>query len=774
MSYGSGSEPAPEPESAGESATGYLGAAPALGRFRVVALIGLLVLTWSYVGVLWSVTQVVGGTAPLVPVVVGAGLLAALAARYLRPRWAVLLAVAAVVGGYVYYLLAVPGGVALLLDRTAKLVSDAVALLTGLRIVQVTRVDLWALGFVPGPVFLSWYLALRERYLAGALVGGTTLFVLVLTNDAGALVTLTGVLGGVAAVGFGELDRRDGTLPQAETLVVLVALVAVLAPLVSVVPGSPVDPLRLNLGGPDTVEGTFVGSPGEMQVVGAIELSAEQRFRVTADEPRYWRTGVYDRFTGGSWVRTGQATRYEEGGLPAAGGPRAELVQTYEVVSDDEVRTMPAVNQPVEVIGEASAVAAVTRQGTLQPRTAFIEGDAYRVRSQVPDATPDQLRRAGTDYPDGLAEQYTQLPSSTSAEFRAVTANVTEGADTPYDAAERVESYLEDTKEYSTDIRRPGGNIANNFLLEMDAGYCTYFATTMVAMLRSEGIPARVATGYTPGERVGDDEYLVRGLDSHVWVEVYFPDQGWVRFDPTPAEPRQQVESAALQRATGGDGGGDGGDGDGGDGGGDGGDGRRTLEPPTTTTTTANNTTTRDDGPLTLDPGSSGRTVTTEGTPGTGGGADPGGGDGGPSGGGEGGGVPLPVPSREQAAFGAVAILGLAAGAHRAGVGDGVVRAVRLRYQPDAEPATEVERAVERLELLLAERYRPRETGETRRAYLADLTERGVDERAVRVFEVHERARHAGTVDRETADEAVGLVDDLVGEQTTLLGRFRG
>ena len=769
MSYDASPRPVPGTDGDADAGTGgYLGNARSVGRFRVVALLGMLVVTWSYVGVLWSVTQVVGGTAPLVPVVVVSGLLAAVAARYLRPRWAVGLAGVALVGGYVYYLLAVPGGVALLFDRTAKLVSDAVALLTGLRVVQVTRVDLWALGFVPGPVFLSWYLALRERYLAGALVGGATLFVLVLTNDAGALVTLAGVLGGVAAVGFGELDRRDGTLPQAETLVMLVALVAVLAPLVSVVPGSPVDPLRLDLGGPDTVEGTFVGSPGEMQVVGAIELSAEQRYRVTADEPRYWRTGVYDRFTGGSWVRTGQATRYEEADLPEPPGPRKELVQTYEVVSDDELRTMPAVNQPVEVIGEASSIAAVAPQRTLQPRTTLIEGDAYRVRSQVPDATPDQLRRAGTDYPEDLLEQYTQLPSSTSGEFRAVTANVTEGADAPYDVAVQVETYLERTKEYDTDIRRPNGNIANNFLLEMDAGYCTYFATTMVAMLRSEGVPARVATGYTPGESVGENEYLVRGLDSHVWVEVYFPDQGWVRFDPTPAEPRQDREAAALREGTGGDGGGGGGDG-GGDGG-DGGDGRRTLAPPTTTV----NDTTDDDGPLTLDPGNSGRTVTTDQSGTTSDGADPssGGGPGDRNGGG-GGGIPLPTPSREQAAIGVIGMLGLAAGAHRAGVGEGVARAVRLRYQPDADPTTDVERAVGRLELLLAERYRPRETGETRRAYRDDLEDRGLDERAARVFAIHERARHAGTVDRETADEAVDLVDDLVGEQTTLLGRFR-
>jgi transglutaminase-like putative cysteine protease len=519
-----------------------------------------------------------------------------------------------------------------------------------------------------------------------------------------------------------------------------------------------VDPLQLNLGGPTTVEGTFVGSPGEMQVLGAIELSADVRFAVESEEPRYWRTGAYDRFTGDSWVRTGQTGAYTgPESLPDPPGPRREVVQTYEVRS--KLGTMPAAGQPVEVVGEAGSIAEVTRQGTLLPSQSFIEGDRYRVRSQVSDATDEQLRRAGTDYPDGLPAAYTQLPDSTADELRAVAANVTSDAGTPYEAARAVERYLERTKSYSTDIRRPNGNIANAFLLRMDEGYCTYFATTMVAMLRAEGVPARVAVGYTPGQNVGGDEYVVRGLNSHVWVEVYFPDNGWVRFDPTPAGPREALETETIRS---------GGDGEGGGTGGGGGSG-----PTLTPTVTPTETTTVDPGDAREAPGGSDGPV-----PGLGpveqpdapnGSADLGGDQagGGPS-------VPLPVPSREQAALGAMAMLGLAAGAHRVGLGERVSRAVRLRYQPSGEPAADVERAVRRMELLLAKRHRPRRAGETRREYVGDLKTRGVDPRVVEVAEIHERARHAGSVDRESADRAVDLVDAMVGETTPVVGRFRG
>ena len=67
----------------------------------------------------------------------------------------------------------------------------------------------------------------------------------------------------------------------------------------------------------------------------------------------------------------------------------------------------------------------------------------------------------------------------------------------------------------------------------MKRGYCMYYATAMVMLLRHEGIPARFVEGFLPGERVGMQE-TVRTQNAHAWVEVYFPRFGWVTFDPTP------------------------------------------------------------------------------------------------------------------------------------------------------------------------------------------------------------------------------------------------
>jgi transglutaminase-like putative cysteine protease len=73
------------------------------------------------------------------------------------------------------------------------------------------------------------------------------------------------------------------------------------------------------------------------------------------------------------------------------------------------------------------------------------------------------------------------------------------------------------------------------FLLRKKAGYCEYFATSAVLLLRLQGIPARYVKGVTvrPESRVGD-HYVVRESDAHAWVEAYLPGTGWVEADPTP------------------------------------------------------------------------------------------------------------------------------------------------------------------------------------------------------------------------------------------------
>jgi predicted nucleic acid-binding protein len=274
-------------------------------------------------------------------------------------------------------------------------------------------------------------------------------------------------------------------------------------------------------------------------------------------------------------------------------------------------------------------------------------------------------------------------------------------------------------------------------------------------------VPARLAVGYTPGEQVSDGEYVVRGLDSHAWVEVYFPDVGWVRFDPTPAGPRSTAEQTRLTEA------------------------RQNDEPGVDTnetrpeagegpdvttpfgtanaTSLVNNSSRNESLRGNLEgPSSVGSTPSAA--------LDPGAGSDDTD---DGFGLPE-LPSRETLGLGLVAFAGLVAGARRTGLTAWLRRELRLRYQrPTADPDADIERAFGRLERVLGRRYRPRRPTETPRAYVAALS-RGhdLDGRVDRVAALHERARYGAGVSRAEADAAVDLVDELVWESTPVVGEY--
>ncbi|WP_318568213.1 transglutaminase TgpA family protein [Salinigranum marinum] len=721
--------------------------------FRGPALVGVLVLTGSYLSVLAHVTNVVGGSRVFVPLVVGTFLLATALGHFLRIRTAIFFTAVLLVGGTLTYFLAIPASQLSLLSPE-RILSDTVALLTGLSVLRLTAADVWALGIAPGPVFLSWYLAMRERYVWSVTVGGTALGLFVLTGDAGTTTTLVGVLGAGAAIGLGTLDRYGGTVAQLDTLVAVLAAMVVLAATLSVVPGGAAQPLLPDRGSP-TVEASVVDSSERIEVLGSIRLSPKVRYTIEAEEGQYWQTASYDRYTGSGWVRTGNTDPYQ-GRLQGPPGSSRRLTQT--VRAESTVSAMPTAWKPVSVSGADAARVQITQQGFLRPATSLQAGEEYTVESRVPQYTSEQLRRAGTDYPEEIRASYLQLPGSTSTRVRERAAEIAGGEDNAYDKAVAIERWLEENKRYSLTVERPEGDIAEAFLFEMDAGYCTYYATTMVTLLRTQGVPARLAVGYTPGEQVGENEYVVRGLNSHAWVEVYFPDVGWVRFDPTPATPRETaertrltdarqngetgVDTNATQPAAG---------------------GAPDVTPFEATNGSLNNTSQNESLRGNLE----GNAPAPETTP------DPAAIDPG-AGGDEGsGGVSLPeLPSRETLGVGLVAVVGLAAAARRVGFTAVLSRELRLRYQRSTgDPAADVERAFGRLERLLERRYRPRRPTETPRSYLAAIGRgHGLDDRVERVATSYERSRYGSGVSAAEAETVVELVDELVWEATPVVG----
>ena len=167
---------------------------------------------------------------------------------------------------------------------------------------------------------------------------------------------------------------------------------------------------------------------------------------------------------------------------------------------------------------------------------------SYEALSDTGLPHPDDLRRASTDYSAEIRRVYLTLPDL-DPRVGELAQQITGSATNNYDRALAIETYLRSKFTYTLDPVgiEPGDPIAS-FLFQAKAGYCEYFAAAMALMLRTQGIPSRLVNGFQTGtyNRVGKD-LIVRGRDAHSWVEVYFPNYGWMTFDPTPADPNPVV-----------------------------------------------------------------------------------------------------------------------------------------------------------------------------------------------------------------------------------------
>ncbi|WP_061964507.1 transglutaminase family protein [Demequina aurantiaca] len=138
---------------------------------------------------------------------------------------------------------------------------------------------------------------------------------------------------------------------------------------------------------------------------------------------------------------------------------------------------------------------------------------------------------------EGLDPRYLEVaPDIDLDRVHTVAQNVTDRADTRYAQALALQQYLRSPLDFTYDTTvSPTGDDSVSEFLDARSGYCVQFATTMVVLARSLGIPARLAVGFLGGTVTEDETYVVRGSDAHAWPELYFADQGWVRFEPTPA-----------------------------------------------------------------------------------------------------------------------------------------------------------------------------------------------------------------------------------------------
>ncbi|EUJ26355.1 hypothetical protein MFLO_14102 [Listeria floridensis FSL S10-1187] len=307
-------------------------------------------------------------------------------------------------------------------------------------------------------------------------------------------------------------------------------------------------------------------SEDDTELGGALQPDYSKVFEVTASKPHYWRVEAKRTYTGKGWANTNQAS---EESFAAEEEFPVQLNDAYSEKTGRVAVRFEASNDYLvyaygtqKVLSQAGpfdynqANEKVTARRTVKNYSLEIKEPVYDVR-KMKGAAFDTLS-------DGFVSRYTQLPDNLPKRVQNLAERITKDADTNYEKAKAIENYMSFTGQfrYSTEDAQGTGRDADyvdQFLFETKVGYCDNFASSMVVMLRSIGIPARFAKGFTAGTEVGTSDgntvYRVQNNNAHSWPEVYFPGTGWVPFEPTatfqnPETFTDSTESARQPEAS--------------------------------------------------------------------------------------------------------------------------------------------------------------------------------------------------------------------------------
>jgi transglutaminase-like putative cysteine protease len=279
--------------------------------------------------------------------------------------------------------------------------------------------------------------------------------------------------------------------------------------------------------------------------------------------PRYyWRGRTYDRFVNGQWYTSGTVREdYSPGVVNPFNVAVLEKAPAHFVFNTGKTNfsLLYSPAQPIWVSRPGVTFAVPAGGGkdivAWHAYPALRGGETYQIDAILTNPDRRQLQEAGTTYPDWVTQKYLQLPKDFSPRIQGLAKEITAEAQTPFEKAILVTRYLRENLTYSQTIPDSPRN-ANPLewvLFDLKQAYCVYYASAEVLMLRSVGVPARMAVGFTQGERDGNT-YVVRRLNSHAWPEVYFPGIGWVEFEPTagqapldrPLPPQDPADAGIL------------------------------------------------------------------------------------------------------------------------------------------------------------------------------------------------------------------------------------
>jgi transglutaminase-like putative cysteine protease len=286
------------------------------------------------------------------------------------------------------------------------------------------------------------------------------------------------------------------------------------------------------------------------------QLEPQVVMRVRSQAEGFWRVLAFDHYTGQGW----EISRNDESQIETLDRPgwslqfllpwsvapwlsvnsrTREVIQTYTIISD-LTNLIPALHEPRQIYFPTEELA-IDAEGGLRSPVQLVEGVTYTVISEVPYRDRTLLQAASTDYPRTIRDYYLEVPEAIADRVRQRTEEILATAPNPITAPSEQALYLAQylKQNYILQLELPfleeDEDLVEAFLFRYQGGYPDHFSTVLTVMLRSIGIPARLAAGFRPGEyNPFTGFYVVRNTDAYAITEVLFPGYGWFAFDPIP------------------------------------------------------------------------------------------------------------------------------------------------------------------------------------------------------------------------------------------------
>jgi transglutaminase-like putative cysteine protease len=354
-----------------------------------------------------------------------------------------------------------------------------------------------------------------------------------------AVATLVPIPDGPASLGLPARSVDDNVIDQSGALV-----------------GPDGAPIAPSSGSPTRgAIGQVAGYPGFSTTLDTSvrgDLGDDIVMRVRAPEPAFWRGQTFTDFDGrrwtvsdDMWTRTVEGPRIDIfptiGDATADGVPIEEFVQTFYVEADLP-NVVFAATRAEALVFDGS----VTNRsdGALRADRTLSDGTVYSVVSQRVDVSAEMLHAQGdlgtrfAPFADRAeVAPFLDVPTSTSDRTIELAERLRVDGST-YSTILAYQAWIGRNTRYDLDAPIPDGDAVDDFLFGSQLGFCEQIASSLVVMLRTQGVPARLATGYIPGERDRiSGVFAVKASDAHAWVEVWFPETGWQAFDPTASVP---------------------------------------------------------------------------------------------------------------------------------------------------------------------------------------------------------------------------------------------